>query len=419
MKRAIISVFVVICFAVGHLVAQDVAIRAGHVIDAATGSVSNDQVILIKDGKIAELGSRVTIPKGIQVIDLSRSWLMPGLIDAHTHITFTMPLGNPDVGAIYLSEGTGLRALYGAYTGKILLEAGFTTVRDVGNAGDYADVDLARAFASGWVEGPTVVPSGKIITPFGGQLHGVPPEQGPFWKYEYIDADTPDEIRKAVRRNIFYGAKVIKMVTDNSAYYYSVEEIRAAVTEAHNAGLPVSVHVYGGEPARNVILGGATSIEHGYLLTDDLLQLMKEKGMFLVGTDIPEDILKAMGYDDVIDGKTLAQHIVERLRSAYRIGVKMAFGTDLVSEIPGKTRADLAFEYLDVWFAAGVPPAAILKCMTVNAAELLNIQKERGSISVGLAADIIATPQNPLENIKVLKNISFVMKDGRVIKQMK
>lgn len=419
MKNFVLVVFVVTLFATGHLFAQQLAIRAGNLIDPGTVTVTKNQIILIKEGKIAEVGPRVSIPRDAQVVDLSNSWVLPGLIDAHTHITFVMPLGGLDIGASYLKEGTGLRALRGAYNAKILLEAGFTAVRDVGNAANYADIDLRKALEKGWFPGPTIIATGKIIAPFGGQLQAVPPEQGLFWQFEYIDADTPDEIRKAIRRNIFYGARAIKLVTDNSAYYYSTEEIRAAVTEAHNAGMVVCVHVLGGEAARNVIMGGAESIEHGFLLSDELLQLMKEKGTVLVGTDFPEEHLKAFGYDPIIEGKTMGQHIVDRLRRAYKIGVKMAFGTDIVVELPGKTRADMTFDYLDVWLAAGIPPAHILKCMTVNAAELLRIDKERGSIAVGLAADAIATPQNPLDDIKALKRVSFVMKDGKVIRHSK
>ena len=168
-----------------------------------------------------------------------------------------------------------------------MLNAGITTVRDVGNDANFAAVDLRKAIDAGWFVGPTVQTAGKIIAPFGGQSRGIPQEIGPFWRFEYYDADTPEEIRKAVRENIFYGADLIKLVADNSDYHYSLDEIRAAVDEAHHAGRPVAVHVMGGEAADNAIAGGVDSIEHGFFLTDDQLRLMKEKGIFLSSTDFP------------------------------------------------------------------------------------------------------------------------------------
>jgi imidazolonepropionase-like amidohydrolase len=397
---------------------QVTAIRAGNLIDPATGKVARNQIIVVRDGKITEVSATAAIPAGAQVIDLSSSWVMPGLMDAHTHLTAGPAPGTPaPVIVPYLSESSGLRALRGAAHARALLEAGFTAVKDVGNDAEYAAVDLRRAIERGWTPGPTMLTTGKIIAAFGGQSSGVPPEQGPFWRHEYLDADTPDEIRKAVRRNIYYGANAIKLVADNNAYFYSLAEVTAAVEESHAAGLTCAIHVYGGEAARNVINGGADSVEHGFALSDELLQLMKVKGTVLVGTDFPEAHLNLMGFNPVVGGQTLSQQIVDRLRRANRIGVKMAFGTDVFLDVPGKTRADLMFDYLDVWTAAGVAPAAILQAMTTNAAELFRWRGQRGWIAAGHAADIIATPQNPLDNIQALRKVSFVMKDGRVIRK--
>ncbi len=404
----------------GPVFAQTTAIRAGNVIDPGTGTVSKNQIILIREGKIAEVGPRVEIPKDAEVIDLSGSWVLPGLMDAHTHITLELR-PNTALEPVYLDESSALRALRGLHNARSILEAGFTTVRDVGNDANYAAADIRRAIERGWFAGPTVLTSGKIIAAFGGQSHAVSPEQGPFWRFEYIDADTPEEVRKAVRQNIYYGANVIKLVADNSPYHYSEEEIRAAVSEAHSAGIPVSVHVFGGEAARNVILGGADSVEHGFYLSDELLQLMKEKGTVLVGTDFPYEHLAPLGALGGIlgDPKILSEHIIGRLRRAHRIGVKMAFGSDTATTLPNKTRGEMMLDYLAVWQQAGVPPAETLKSMTTNVAELLRIQDRRGAIKAGLAADIIATPENPLENIQALRKVHFVMKDGKIVKSRK
>jgi imidazolonepropionase-like amidohydrolase len=408
--------FLILLLIATPALAQTRAIRAGHLIDPAQGTVTDNAVILIEDGKITAVGTGVRVPAGAELIDLSNAWVMPGLMDAHVHITYGLPPGNFRLIDAYLSEGTGLRALRGARNAKDVLEAGFTSVKDIGNDANYAAVDLRRAIERGWLPGPSMLTTGKIIAPFGGQSEGVPPEIGPYWEVEYIDADTPDEIRKAVRRNLYYGANAIKLVADNNRYVYSEAQIRAAVEEAHAAGVTLAVHAIGGQAARNAILGGADSIEHGFALDDELLALMKEQGTFLAGTEFPAKHFEAMQYG-ADGGAALAAEIVDRLRRAYRLGVKMAFSTDVVVDIPGKNRGEMALDYLDVWTAAGVPPMDILKCMTTNVAELFRWQGERGAIAVGEAADIIAMPASPLENIQALRNVQFVMKDGTVVKR--
>jgi imidazolonepropionase-like amidohydrolase len=393
--------------------AQTVAIRAGNLIDPATGAVTKNQIILVKDKKIAEVGPNVAIPAGTQVVDLANEWVMPGIMDAHTHVTQSVRLFG-ELDHNYLVEATGLRALRGLYTAQTLLRAGITTVRDVGNDANFAAVDLRKAIDAGWFVGPTVQTAGKIIAPYGGQSRGIPQEIGPFWRFEYYDADGPEEIRKAVRENIFYGADLIKLVADNSDYHYSLEEIRAAVEEAHHADRPVAVHVMGGEAADNVIAGGVDSIEHGFFLTDDQLRRMKEKGIFLASTDFPAIHFEAGG---VSKANQLGAVIIDRLHRAYNVGVKLAFATDIVTDYKDENRAEMTWDYLAVWRAAGVPNAEILKCMTTNDAELLRIQKQRGAIAAGLFADIIAMPASPLDDIESLRKVDFVMKNGAIVRK--
>jgi imidazolonepropionase-like amidohydrolase len=418
MKRSPIC-FLLIVFLCTILNAQqqDTVIKAGNLIDPATGSVTQNQFITVRDGKIASISS--SAPAGAKVVDLTNHWVMPGLIDAHTHITMNLPV-NPPGGSLWESslvhESTALRALRGVYTGKLLLNAGFTAVRDVGNAGNYADVAVKQGLENGWFVGPTVIPSGKIIGSFGGQFHNIAPEQGKFWEYEYIDAENPDELRKGIRQNIFYGAGVIKLAADNSSFHYMADDIKAAVEEAHRAGVKVAVHVYGGDAADQVILGGADSIEHGWDLTDEQLQRMKERGIYLVGTDFPYEHLVALGQMVPMNAKGRAAGIIDRLRRASRIGVKMAFGADVVVDLPGESRADMAFDYLKVFREAGVSNAEVLKILTVNGADLLGFAKQRGTIAPGMAADIIALPANPLQDTEALRRVNFVMKDGVVVR---
>jgi imidazolonepropionase-like amidohydrolase len=399
----------------GSANAQSIAILAGNLIDPARGVVSRSQIILVKDRKIVEVGAKLPIPKDAEVVDLSKAWVMPGIMDAHTHIT---------AGGVkyfwdqnwYLREGTGLRALRGLLMAQTLLNAGITTVRDAGNDANFAAVDLRKAIDAGWFVGPTILTAGKAVAPFGGQNKGTPLEIGPIWSFEYYDANSPEEIRKAVREDIYYGADFIKIIADNGDYHYSVEEIRAAVDEAHHAGRTVAVHVRGGEAAQNVILGGADSVEHGYFLTDDQLRLMKEKGIFLSSTDFPTSHLEAGEFPDA---KNFGAALVDRLRRAYKIGVKIGFSTDIVTDLPNETRADMSWDYLAVWRAAGVPPAEILKSMTTTNAELLKIANERGAVASGFYADIVAMPQSPLDDIEALRKITFVMKNGTIVRRPK
>jgi imidazolonepropionase-like amidohydrolase len=402
------------------LCAQVIAIRAGTIIDPVHGSGAKDQVILVEKGKILAVGSGLAIPAGAEVIDLSHEWVTPGLIDAHTHMTLTEIAGDAPFESFYLNQSSTLRGLRGLHNAALVLQAGFTTLRDVGNSAEWAMSDVRRAIDAGWFVGPTIIDSGKIIAPFGGQSRDIPPRQGPFWQFEYIDADGPDEIRKAVRTDIYYGAGVIKLVADNNPYHYSVDEFRAAVNEAHRAGVPVAVHVYAGDALDNAIEAGVDSIEHGFDLTDAQLKRMKDKGIFLVGTDFPRAHLDIVGTSGGIlpEPEVLAPKIIDRLRRAHRIGVRMAFGSDTVIDMPGRTRADLMFDYLAVWRAAGVPPVDILRAMTTDAAELLRVNKVRGPIAEHLSADLVAMPANPLDDIENLRKIDFVMKDGKIVRQV-
>ena len=419
MKRRTFSLFVFV-LVVGMLAPgqQVTAIRAGHLIDPASGKVADNQVIAVKDGKIESVGG--SVPAGAQVIDLSKQWVMPGLMDAHTHITMNLPPAPAGVSAWEASlakESTAMRALQGLHQAQDVLQSGFTTIRDVGNAGNFADTALREAIEKGWFVGPTIINAGKIIAAFGGQSHGYAPEQGRLWDFEYLDADNPAEIRKAIHQDIYYGAKVIKLVADNENYIYTEEDIRAAADEAHKAGLKLAVHVYGGQAATNVINGGADSVEHGFTLTDEQLQLMKQKGTYLAGTDFPYEHMAAFGSMVVsFEAQEKAKQVLDRLARAYKIGTKLVFSTDDVANLPGKNRGQMSMDFLAVWTKAGVPAPAILKAMTTNCADLLGIAKERGAIAAGQYADIIATTANPLQDIQALQNVVFVMKEGHVVK---
>jgi imidazolonepropionase-like amidohydrolase len=258
--------------------------------------------------------------------------------------------------------------------------------------------------------------AGMIITPFGGQNPGAAPERGTWWRDEYIDANNEEQVRDAVRRNIYYGATVIKLVADSNSYHFSESEIRAAVDEAHRAGLTVAVHVYGSEAGREAIAAGVDSVEHGYDFSDELFDLMKTKGTYLVATEMPAQNAMLLHGDIGMDAKTFHERSLQRLQRAYRHGVRMAFGTDAILELADSTRTDQILRQAEIWQEAVLPPQFILRCMTANVASVMHLDNFRGAIRPGFAADIIATTANPLENVAALRKVIFVMKDGRVIR---
>jgi imidazolonepropionase-like amidohydrolase len=387
--------------------AQTTAIRAGRVIDPETGSTSSNQIILVEKGKITALGSDVSVPSGATVIDLSRSTVMPGLFDAHTHLCLSV-IKERDAGNYYyttLNDPDSFRAIQGVVNARAMLESGFTTVRDVGNEGNYACTSVRRAVAMGMVPGPTIINAGRIIAPYGGQFH-LQPDKQKLAEPEYYFADTRDEMVKAIRENAHYGARVIKIVVDDQRYIYSADEIRFMVAEAARAGLKLAAHCWTEAGARNAAEAGVASIEHGRVMPDDVLKTAKQNNVALVGTEYLAFLFDQAGHQVWID----------RLRRAYKIGVTLVYGTDATDLIPGQTRGTTAITGIDPWIEAGVSPQATLQAMTGNAARLLGVDKERGFLRVGMAADIIATPENPLENLKTLKQVGFVMKDGVVIK---
>jgi imidazolonepropionase-like amidohydrolase len=391
--------------------AQIIAIKAGKLVDPQTGTTSANQVILVNGAKIEAVGAGLAIPAGAAVVDLSRATVFPGLVDAHTHLCMVVErrIDNGSYFFTTIIHSDAYRAIEGVANARDMLAAGFTTVRDVGNAGNYADTALREAIEHGWVPGPTIINAGRIIAPYGGQFH-LQPNRTELGEPEYFFADSRDEMRKAIRENIHYGAKVIKIVVDDQRYIYSVDDIRFIVDEAAKAGLKVAAHCWTHAGAHNAAEAGVASIEHGFAMTNEDLELAKKNHVVLVGTEFTELAEKEVG------APGWHNTFVDRLRRAYQIGITMAFGTDVIFEYQNETRGTLAMSYIDSWVEAGVAAKDTLKAMTVNAVQLLGVDAERGTIRPGMAADIVAAPENPLDNIQNLKRVSFVMKDGRVFR---
>jgi imidazolonepropionase-like amidohydrolase len=388
--------------------AQVTAIRAGRVVDPDAGTAAEKQVILVENGRITAIGSNVAIPAGARVIDLSASTVSPGLVDAHTHLCMGVQ-ARRDGGSYYyttLRDPDAMRAVQGVVNARTMLQAGFTSVRDVGNEGNYACVQVRSAIQQGWIVGPTMITAGRIIAPYGGQFH-LQPDKPALAEPEYYFADTRDEMIKAVRENVHYGATVIKIVVDDQRYIYSVDDIAFIKAQAAASGLKLAAHAWTEPGAHNAAAAGVTSIEHGFDMTDEDLELAKKNGVALVGTEY------------LANGDTTSDHRqwVDRLRRAYKVGVLLVYGTDATPLIVGTTRGVDAMTGIDPWVEAGIPAPVILKAMTTNATRLLGVDGVRGTLKVGQYADLIATPDNPLTNIQTLKQVSFVMKNGKIVER--
>jgi imidazolonepropionase-like amidohydrolase len=412
------------------------AIKAGKLVDVEKGTTLTDQIILIEGKMIKAIGGDIEIPDGAKVIDLSDKTVLPGLYDCHVHLFICIPARewqrsvDEKYRSLFWRYGNGYlnytinttttyRALQGVKNAQEMLEAGFTTIRDSGGVGNYADTDLRRAVEHGLVPGPTIINSGRIISPIGGQFtYGLQPERPGQGEPEYFYADTKDEIVKAVRENILYGAKVIKIIADDQPYIYSVEDIELIKKEAERAGLRVAAHSLIDEGAHNCAKAGIASIEHGFRMSNKTLELAKKNNVYLVGTDFTEEYWKeGYGYSDK-RAKEMSEMEIDRIKRAYKIGVPMAFGSDVIWEIPGKTWGEVCKSIMDSYVRAELPEHYILKMMTVFAARLLGVENKSGSLKEGMEADIIATPENPLDNIQTLKNVIFVMKNGKVYKSL-
>jgi imidazolonepropionase-like amidohydrolase len=398
------------------------AIKAGRLIDPETASATSNQVILIEGERIKAVGANLTIPAGATIIDLSKLTVLPGLVDAHTHMALTYK-EQPENNYYYLTfvtDSTALRAIQAASNGIQLLNSGFTVIRDVGNNAMYADTALRQAIEQGWLPGPTVIPSGPIIGSTGGQLWPTPEmyKEHKMMFPEYIDADSPDEIVKAIRQNMLFGARTIKLCIDCKPWGYSVDDIKLAITEAAKGGCKVEGHVQTPDGAQRAIDAGIYIIAHGNALTPEHHRQMAEKGIFRAGTDTP--FTRYRGTEAAF------KQTVAKLRDAWEKKVPLTFSTDfdywnerMKNEKTGEwlTRGEMTIAFLDTWKAANIPPADVLRAITINGYKAADVIKERGPIKAGFFADLIAVSGDPLTDIDALRNVQFVMKNGVVFKK--
>ena len=397
---------------------QPIVVRAARMVDVTKGQLVAPAVLVISGDKIRSVGAS-EVPAGARTIDLGDLTLMPGLIDAHTHLTMDV---SGDWVTRSVRELPADAALRGARNARLTLLAGFTTVRDVG-AGGFADISLMNAIDAGMVIGPRMIPSAHAIGITGGhcdETGWAPGVNELSWK-EGV-ADGVDEVVKAVRYQVKHGAKVIKVCATAGvlsfdatlgAQQLSDEELRAIVQEAHRHGLKVAAHAHGTEGIKAAVRAGVASIEHGSMLDDEAIGLMKRNGTYLVPTAYLFSTFPFDSMPPAIAAKArqvipLAQ---ESHRRAFRAGVKIALGTDAAVYPHGDNARELA-TYVDY----GMRPADALRAATVNAADLLGVT-DRAVIAAGKLADLIGVRGNPLEDVKTVQQVLWVMKAGVVVKQ--
>ena len=403
---------------------KKVILHAARLLDVTTGTTLSGVVIVVEGDKIAAVGPAESV-SGLsdgERIELPNATLLPGLIDCHVHLT-----GDPnrlDLGASGVHISYPRRALIGARNARITLEAGFTTVRNVGADG-YADVALRDAINAGDVAGPRMMVSGPALSITGGH-----------WDENYLApqfafpkegvADGVPAVIKQVRENIKYGADLIKVMAtggvisegDNPALaQYTPEELKAIVETAHGLGRKVAAHAHAAAGIKNAVLAGVDSIEHGSYIDDALIQLMKERGTYLVPTVYLEDwILENMQSlawtpNTMEKAKTVIPIARKNVSYAFRSGVKVAFGTDA-----GVYPHGLNGHEFSKMVKMGLAPLQAIRAGTVNAADLLGWADKVGTLEPGKWADIIAVDGDPIQDVTTLERVKFVMKGGKVIK---
>jgi len=414
------------CWALVPATAQVTAIRAGKLIDPDSGTVLTSQIILIRDGKIDAVGSNVTIPSNAKIVDLSRMTVLPGLIDCHTHLAD----GAHDSDPIGQFKKTAARiALESVPNARVMLESGFTTVRDVGVYRALGDIALRDAINRGDIVGPRMFVAGAYLTITGGAgaATGLAPDITLPWDLRYGEANSPWEVRQVIRKLAHDGVDHIKVLSSGAvlthgsnphSQEFTVEELQAAVDEASHFGLRVEAHAHSPEGIKNAIRAGVASVEHATMIDGEGIALAKQRGTYLDMDIYDEECIQEQGRAGTMP-KDFLEHDAQlgqiqraNFRKAVGAGVKMSFGTDAGVCPYGVSAKQFAF-----MLKYGMTPMQVIQAATTNAADLLGHSSEIGSIKVGKFADIIAVTGEPLTDIRVLENIQFVMKDGRIYKQ--
>jgi imidazolonepropionase-like amidohydrolase len=406
-----------------------VVVRAAKMLDVKAGKVVANPVVIIEGERIKEAGPGLAVPAGARVIDLGTATLMPGLIDAHTHLlqNYDFGVGDDDNNMVLTAAqmSPAERALLGAKMGREDLEAGITTVRDVGNSGINGDVALRRAISHGWVTGPRIVACTRALAAAGGQFGKLQHDAQALVEQEYVEIATVDDARRAVQRAFYDGADCIKVIVNTGSRVVSLEEMKAIVEEAHRVHKKVAAHAIGDDATRIAAEAGVDSIEHAYIVPDDVLKMMASKRIFMVPTDYPEEIYIEFTPPTATPDerkkmetgmKKIAQDNHDRLKRAVAAGVRIAAGSDEYYQMGKRTRGESSTLIYEAYRDSGMTPWQIIQAATMNGAELLDWQDRIGSIEAGKFADIVATSGDPSQDVTELEKVKFVMKGGEVVR---
>jgi len=408
--------------------AQVIAIKAGHLIDPDNGVVLADQVIVVRDGKIEAVGRALAVPPTAQVIDLSRMTILPGLIDCHTHLADGREENGDPVS--YLKKTAAQVALESVPNARATLESGFTTVRDVGVYRALNDIALRDAIARGDIVGPRMFVAGAYVTITGGAgaMTGLAPDIQLPWDLRYGEANSPWEVRQVIRKLAHDGVDHIKILSSGAvlthgsnprSQEFTPEELLAAVDEAGHFGLRVAAHAHSAAGINNAIRAGVASVEHATMIDDEGIALARERGTYLDMDIYDEECIEQQGRAGKIPPEFLAHDAEmgqlqrENFRKAVKAGVKLSFGTDAGVCPYGTAGKQFAF-----MVQYGMTPMQAIQSATTAAADLLGRSAELGSIKPGKFADLVAVSADPLQDIRVLENIPFVMKAGKVYKHL-
>jgi imidazolonepropionase-like amidohydrolase len=417
---AAVTLLVLITQAVAQQSTQRVVIRTGHLLDVKSGKMLSDQAIVIEGDKIVGVGPASATPAAdATTINLPNATVLPGLIDAHTHLTF-----NPSFGYEMLGISIPREALIGAHNARVTLEAGFTTVRNVGARG-YTDVALRDAINAGDVPGPRMLVSGPALSITGGHC------DNDLLPYEYHAtsdgvADGIENVQHKTREIIKYGADLIKVCAtggvlskgdDPNASQYTLEEMKAIVADAHRLGRKVAAHAHGAQGVIWASEAGVDSVEHGHLMNDAAIATLKKNGTYLVPTlylidwqrenatkaNLPEYTRHKM--------QIVSEAAKTNAKKAIEVGVKIGLGTDAAVYPHGLNAHELA-----VYVSLGMTPLQAIQTATINDADLLGWSDRIGTLEAGKWADIIAVDGDPLQDVTTLQHVKFVMKGGAVVK---
>ena len=298
-------------------------------------------------------------------------------------------------------------------------------MRDLGNSGWNGDVALRDAINRGYVIGPRMQVSTRALAAAGGQFGALQPAAQSLVEQEYAVISTPDDARRAVRQAFYDGANLIKVIVNTDARVVSLEEMKVIVEEAHRVNKRVAAHAIGDTATRIAAEAGVNSIEHAYTVPDAVLKMMAEKGIFLVATDYPAEFYVGIGGGETLTPAQRAERLkgatgfakgnADRLTRATKMGVRVAFGSDEYYDVPGYTRGQASLLTLQAYQEAGMLPIDVIRTATINAADLMGVGARLGQIAPGMLADIIAVAGDPLKDVKDLRKMRFVMKDGNVI----